>query len=116
MAYVFPRSDIGRTRYSKPSSVTEMAILAFLIILALYLGRAVLIPLALAVILSFALAPGVRLLRRVGIPNTPAVGMVVMGAFAISGSLGALITQQVGELAQEIPRYQLILKDKVKSL
>ncbi len=116
MAYAFARSDTGRTRYSMPASATELAILGFLIALALYFGRAVLMPLALAVILSFALAPGVRLLRRAGVPNAPAVVVVVVLAFAIIGGVGALITQQVGQLAQEIPRYQLILRDKVKAL
>ena len=73
-------------------------------------------PLALAVILSFVLAPAVRLLRRTGLPNTPAVLLVVVIAFAIIFGIGALITQQVGNLIQEIPHYQLILKGKVKML
>jgi predicted PurR-regulated permease PerM len=80
------------------------------------LGQAVLVPLALAVILSFVLAPAVRLLRRIGLPNTPAVLLVVVFAFAIIFGIGALISQQVGNLIQEIPRYQLTLTDKVKML
>jgi predicted PurR-regulated permease PerM len=93
-----------------------MAILAFLVVVTLYFGQAVLVPLALAVILSFVLAPAVRLLRRIGLPNTPAVLLVVVFAFAIIFGIGALITQQVGNLIQEIPRYQLTLTGKVKML
>lgn len=118
MANTLARSNMARDAagYGMPLSAAEMAVLGFFIILGLYFGRAVLMPLALAVILSFALAAAVRLLRRAGLSNTPAVLVVVVFTFGIIGGLGALLTQQVGQLAQEIPRYQLILKDKVKGL
>jgi predicted PurR-regulated permease PerM len=116
MPYTFARSDIAGPRVVAPGSAAEIAILASLIVGALYFGQAVLVPLALAIILSFVLAPAVRLLRRTGLPNAPAVFVVVVVALAIICSLGTLLTQQVGHLAQEIPRYQLILKDKVKTL
>jgi predicted PurR-regulated permease PerM len=116
MAYSFSRSDVIGPRAVAPGSAAEMAILAFLIVVTLYFGQAVLVPLALAVILSFVLAPAVRLLRRIGLPNTPSVLVVVVLAFAIIFGIGALITQQVGNLIQEIPRYQLTLTDKVKML
>ena len=95
MAYSFSRSDVIGPRVVVPGSAGEMAILAFLIVVTLYFGQAVLVPLALAVILSFVLAPAVRLLRRIGLPNTPAVLLVVVIAFAIIFGIGALITQQV---------------------
>lgn len=116
MAYSFARSDVIGPRVAAPGSAAEMAILAFLVVVTLYFGQAVLVPLALAVILSFVLAPAVRLLRRIGLPNTPAVLLVVVFAFAIIFGIGALITQQVGNLVQEIPRYQLTLTGKVKML
>ncbi len=46
---------------------------AVVIIAALYIAREVLIPLTLSVLLSFMLAPVVNMLRRVGVPRTPAV-------------------------------------------
>lgn len=97
-------------------SPIELAVIGFIIVVALYFGQAVLVPLALAVILSFILAPPVRALRRIGVANAPAVFLVVVFAFSIIFAVGALITQQVGSLADEIPRYQLTLKEKVKSL
>ena len=36
-----------------------------------------------------------------------------MFAFALIFGVGALITQQVSSLAQDLPRYQITLKDKV---
>lgn len=99
-----------------PASPFEMTIIGFLIVLALYFGQVVLMPLALAVILSLVLAPPVRILRRFGLSNSPAVFLVVAVAFAAIFGIGALITQQVGELVSELPRYQATLRDKVKSL
>lgn len=99
-----------------PPSAAEMAIVGFIIVVALYFGQVVLVPLALAVILSFVLAPLVRLLKRGGLPNAPSVILVVIVAFSVIFGIGALITQQVASLAQEIPRYQITLKGKVAAL
>ncbi|MFA6141054.1 MAG: AI-2E family transporter [Hyphomicrobium sp.] len=99
-----------------PPTAAEMAIVGFIVIVGLYFGQVVFVPLALAVILSFVLAPAVRLLKRTGLPNSPAVVLVVMFAFALIFGVGALITQQVGSLAQDLPRYQVTLKDKVAAL
>jgi predicted PurR-regulated permease PerM len=99
-----------------PPTAAEMAIVGFIIVVALYFGQVVLVPLALAVILSFVLAPAVRALKRSGLPNAPAVILVVMVAFAIIFGVGALITKQVTSLAHELPRYQITLKDKVTAL
>jgi predicted PurR-regulated permease PerM len=93
-----------------------MTVMAFLIVIVLYVGQAVLVPLALAVILSFVLASPVRWLRRLGLANSPSVIIIVAVAFAIIFGVGALITQQVGSLVQEMPRYQTTLREKVKSL
>lgn len=99
-----------------PASVYEMTVIGFLIVVVLYLGQVVLVPLALAVILSFVLAPPVRMLRRTGIGNTASVFVVVGIAFAIIFAVSTVITQQVGDLVEELPRYQATLRDKVKSL
>ncbi len=109
--------DGGRVAGTPVSgSAVELAILGFMIVVALYFGQAVFVPLALAVILSFILALPVRMLRRIGLSNGLAVFLVVALAFGCIFGIGALITQQVSSLTQEIPRYQLVLKDKVKTL
>ena len=99
-----------------PPTAAEMAIVGFIIVVTLYFGQVVFVPLALAVILSFVLAPGIRLLKRAGLPNAPSVILVVFVAFSIIFGVGALITQQVGTLAKELPRYQITLKEKIVSL
>ncbi len=112
-------STSNASRLSGPAlsgSAAELAIVGSIIVAALYFGQAVFVPLALAVILSFVLASPVRALRRVGLPNTAAVVLVVVVAFGIIFSVGTLITQQVGTLVESIPQYQYTLKQKIRAL
>jgi predicted PurR-regulated permease PerM len=51
----------------------SVAILAAIIIGTLYLGREVFVPIALAILLGFVLAPVVRLLQRWHIPRALSV-------------------------------------------
>jgi predicted PurR-regulated permease PerM len=81
-----------------------------------YAGREVLVPMALAVLLSFALAPPVELLQRWHVPRIVAVIGVVLVAFAGVFSLGGLMVSQVNQLASDLPRYQSTLQDKIQSL
>jgi predicted PurR-regulated permease PerM len=92
------------------------AVVAAMIIAALYFGRDVFIPLALAILLSFVLAPLVRFLQRARLPRGLAVLLVVFSAFASIFALGAVIASQVGQLAGDLPRYQTTLHDKIESL
>jgi predicted PurR-regulated permease PerM len=110
-----PAGESGKIAAEAPAPV-ELAIVGFVIVVTLYFGQAVLVPLALAVILSFILAPAVRALRHWGLPNSAAVLVVVLLASAIIFGAGGLIAQQVTSLAREIPGYQLTLRDKVKVL
>ncbi len=86
------------------------------VIAGLYFGREVLVPVALAVLLSFILSPPVRLLQGWRVPRTTAVIIVAVIAFAAIFSLSALMVAQVRELAADLPRYQSTLQQKIQSL
>jgi predicted PurR-regulated permease PerM len=92
------------------------AVIAAIIIGTLYLGREVFVPIALAVLLSFVLAPLVRLLQRWRMPRGLAVVAVVLLAFVGIFMLGGVIATQVTELAGDLPRYQFTMREKIKSL
>ena len=98
------------------SPSANAAILAATIVSALYFGRSVFIPLALAVLLSFVLSPLVVLLRRVRVPRGAAVATVVVLFVAAIGLLGMAMARQVTELANDLPRYESTLREKLKSL
>src|SRR5690242_13329846 len=86
------------------------------IVAGLYLGRTVLIPIPLAVLLSFLLAPLVNLLRWAHVPRIPAALLSVVVALVIILSLAGLIGTQVAQLAAEMPRYTTTIQTKVQTL
>jgi predicted PurR-regulated permease PerM len=92
------------------------AILAALFIAALYFGREIFVPIALAILLSFVLAPLVGLLQRARIPRGFSVVSIVLLAFMIIFGLGTLIANQLSELAGDLPVYQSTMREKIKSV
>jgi predicted PurR-regulated permease PerM len=92
------------------------AAVAAIIIGTLYFGREVFVPIALAILLSFVLAPLVRLLQRWRIPRGLSVISVVFIAFMSIFALGGVIATQVAELAGDLPQYQFTMREKIKSL
>jgi len=87
-----------------------------LIIAALYVGREVFVPVALAILLSFVLAPLIRLLQKAHVPRALAVVGVVLVAFAGITALATVMATQVTQLAGDLPRYQATMREKVQSL
>ncbi|WP_376707529.1 AI-2E family transporter [Bradyrhizobium canariense] len=96
-------------------SAVAMAILAAIIVMVLYYGREIIIPIALAVLLSFVLAPLVRLVQRLRIPRSLAVVSVVVIAFAFIFAMGSLLATQLAQLAGDLPRYQSTISEKIQS-
>jgi predicted PurR-regulated permease PerM len=85
-------------------------------IAALYFGREVFVPMALALLLSFALGPPVLLLRRWHVNRVLAVIAVVVLAFSLILGIGALIGSQLAHLAENLPGYKYNITEKIHSL
>src|SRR6516225_1926437 len=81
----------------RPEALLSLAT-GVVIVSALYLARDVLIPITLAVFLSFFLAPIVRLLQRASLPKVVAVIVAVVLALAVILLLGAVIGSQIRAL------------------
>jgi predicted PurR-regulated permease PerM len=79
-------------------------VLAAVIVGALYLGRDFLIPLTLAVLLAFVLAPLVQLLRRARLPRVAAVFLAILLSVCAVAGAGAVIGSQVAALLQDLPK------------
>jgi predicted PurR-regulated permease PerM len=92
------------------------AILSIIIVSALYLGREIFVPVALAILLSFVLAAPVRLMQRLHAPRALAVVGVVLFAFAIIFALGSVIATQLNGLAGDLPKYQVTILSKIQSV
>jgi predicted PurR-regulated permease PerM len=83
---------------------------------ALYFGREVFVPLALAILLSFALGPLVLLLRRWHFGRVPSIVAAVMAAFLLIFGIGVLLGSQLAELARNLPQYETNIAQKIHSL
>ena len=86
------------------------------LVAALYFGREVFVPLVLAILLSFVLAPVVHLLRRIRLGRVPSVIVAVLLALAVVGGIGAVIGTQVAGLAGNLPQYQSTVQKKFAGL
>ena len=86
------------------------------IISALYFAREILVPIALAVLLSFVLAPLVRFLQRLKMPRSVAIlGAVTIG-MTVALSLTTMVMIEVNQLANDLPRYQTTLSEKMHAV
>ena len=89
---------------------------AALVIAGLYVGSEIFVPIALAILLSFVLAPGVRVLRRCGIGRVLPVLLMTLLAFLLIAALATLLALQLRGLADAMPQYQTTVLDKVEAL
>ncbi|MEA2836448.1 MAG: hypothetical protein QOD89_998 [Bradyrhizobium sp.] len=96
-------------------SAMATAVLAVIIVTMLYFGREIIIPIAMAILLSFVLAPLVELLQRIRVPRGLAVVSVVIFAFAVIFATGSLLATQLTQLAGDLPRYQSTITEKIQS-
>ncbi|MBS0220254.1 MAG: AI-2E family transporter [Proteobacteria bacterium] len=99
-----------------PSASSATVVIFAIAVTALYVGRDVLMPLALAVLLGFVLAPLVLLLRRMHFGRVPSVLAAVFLAFLIICGIAMLIGGQIAQLAENLPQYQTTIAQKIESL
>jgi predicted PurR-regulated permease PerM len=93
-------------RVSGLGAVTTAAVVGLL-----YYGKELLIPIAFALFISFALRPFVSLLERAGVPRVPAILLIL---FVIMGGVALLVINVTGQINQffaELPRYQNRIRD-----
>jgi len=88
---------------------------AVIIVAALYFGRDVLLPLALAILLSFLLSPVVTRLEKWMLGRIPSVIIVVVIAFGIVATLSYVLLLQAYEVANQLPEYKDNIVAKIES-
>ena len=104
-----PRADLGRR-----AQATDTIIIVVAVIAGLYFGRDVLVPISMAVLLSFVLAPATVALGspaywpgRLGAPRGGP------GIRYPRWVLGAIIGRQVAQLGENLPEYQIVIAKKL---
>src|ERR1700738_3227038 len=93
------------------SGTTRMALFSIVIVVAvLKLAQEVFIPLAMAILCTFLLAPMVELLTRWYIRRSLAVIISLALGLALIGAVGTLVFNQFADLTHEFPSYQRQLR------
>jgi predicted PurR-regulated permease PerM len=108
------------TRVTPPEGPGVASLFALLVgvvcVAGLYFAREVLIPITLAVLLSFILAPLVNWLRAIRLGRVPSVIVAVVLGLGIVLALVGLIGTQIAGLAEQIPVYQYTVEHKVDTI
>ena len=87
-----------------------------IILAVLYLGRSVLIPLALAIMLSLLVAPLIRALRRLRIGRASSVLVAVTALTVSCAGIAAALGTQILHIAESLPQYETNVQRKLKTL
>ena len=95
--------------------LATLFLVAFVVVL-LYVGREIFIPIAIAILVSFVLSPPILLLRRWGLGRVISVLTIVFAALVVAFSVSAVLTRQVSELAVDLPLYQATINAKLDDL
>ena len=86
---------------------------AVLVLACIYWAQAVLIPVAMAVLITFLLTPPVVLLQRWGRSRILSVIVVVILALGVVGGVGTVLVMQVMSLGEELPQYRHNIRQKI---
>ena len=86
------------------------------VIAALSVAQDVLIPIILAVMLSFVLSPLVTALGRIGLSRAPSVILTVLMAFGVIALAGTLLASQASTLVADAPRYASTIQQKLQGI
>jgi predicted PurR-regulated permease PerM len=87
-----------------------------LTVACLYWAQPFLIPVALAVLLTYLLSPLVALLERLKLPSLASVLTVVTLAFVALGGLAWILALQMSTLGMELPKYRDNIRQKISDL
>jgi predicted PurR-regulated permease PerM len=110
--------EAGAARVEASSAPELRSLLTLMVgvvtVAALYLGHEVLVPIVLAMLLSFVLSPAVTRLQRLGLWRVPAVLVTMLAALAVIGGIGTVIGTQAASLAADAPQYAQTIQTKVQ--
>jgi predicted PurR-regulated permease PerM len=107
---------VARASLQEPVVAASRLFIAVVIVLALVWGRPVLMPIALAILLTFLLNPIVRFLQKVGIGRLPSVILAVTTVGIAVTSIGFIGSRQISMLLGELPANTAKIRTKVKAL
>lgn len=103
-------------RPTRERDILLTAVVAILTIATLYFAREILIPIAIAVLVAFVLAPLAQLVERAHLGRVFSSVLVVFLAIAAVVVLGWTVTKQLAAVVEQVPDYQQNISDKIDAL
>ncbi len=100
------------SRYGWP----QVGTCVLLAIAALHFARPLLLPLVLAVLFNLLLSPGVRALRRIGLPLPLGAAVVLLAALTLLGATAWQLAGPAGEWFERAPASMQQLQGKIRPL
>lgn len=97
------------------SAITRLAA-GLLVVAGLYWGQGVLVPMAIAILISFLLAPIADRLERFHLPRIVSLIVIVALVLIVVTGIGVLVTNQVYSLADSLPKYQQNIEERLRVL
>src|SRR6202521_2951994 len=107
---------VARTSAAKNISRILTLVVIAVVITALYFARVMLVPLALAVLFTFVLAPLVSALERIRFPRFFAVFLVVGIAVTGIGVMGWTVGNELIDATTQLPSYKTNIKEKIDAI
>ncbi len=107
---------VDEVEKARPRMTLATLFAATLITGVLHVGQEIFLPLAIAMLITFALSPLVDLLRNRGLPRLLAVLGTVTVAFATIGVFLLIVVSQLGQLARQLPTFQANIVTKLEAL
>jgi predicted PurR-regulated permease PerM len=107
---------MANKRSASGPSYLRILLSLVLVVGILYLAKPIIVPLALAVLLTFVLTPIVSAIQHRGLGRIPAVLVTVILTFSLFGAVGWGVGMQVNKLARELPKKKEQIQQKIADL
>lgn len=82
-----------------------------ILMLGIYLGQDILVPLALAGLIAVLLRPVENMLVRIGLPKVVAISLAVLLAVLLVSAIGVLLSMQISDFSEELPKLKRNIND-----
>ncbi|MGH7797566.1 MAG: AI-2E family transporter [Candidatus Binatia bacterium] len=87
-----------------------------LVVAILYWAQEILVPMAVAILLTFVLAPVVGALEHLRLGRIPSVAIAAIFTLSILLGVGWVVVRQMASLADELPQYRRNIAEKIADL
>ncbi len=108
-----PKPTQRREEQRQSLLAQEPLLLLALVVIALYYGRSILVPLALALTFNFLLGPAVARLERLRVPRVPGTLLVIAAATGLLGGVVWLVAGQLLTVVNDLPEHSANIRAKL---